>query len=118
MIAESCPMADCEGRLSVLEASLAEAKRVADKAAEDVKRIERDVDLIGSEMRRLRAVMVGSDEEENGGLRAEVQGLRVMMAESRKAQRVMTWMLAALIAVLSPDQLIRLAPLIQKVVSP
>ncbi len=102
----------------MLETALKEARAVADKAALDVVDLEIDVSRIESEVRRLRAVIFGSDDEENGGLRAEVQGLRSMMAESRKAQRVMTWMLAALIAVLSPDQLVKIAALIQKVITP
>lgn len=113
-----CPQSDCEGRLSTLETLLEETKRTADKAALDVVRIEKDVDRIGSEMRRLRAVMVGSDEEENGGLRAEVQSLRVLMAEARKYQKWMFWMLAALVGVLSPEQLVRLIDVVRKAVGP
>jgi len=112
-----CPLpSECEGRLSTLETLLEQTKKTADKAAADVVRIERDVDRIGSEMRRLRAVMVGSDEEENGGLRAEVQWLRVAVEESRKYQKLMFWMLAALVGVLSPEQLVKLVEVIRKVV--
>lgn len=118
MNAEACPMADCEGRLSVLEASLTEAKKVADKAAEDVVRIERDVDRIGSEMRRIRAVMVGSDAEEKGGLRAEVQAIAGKVDRFvDRSERNQTWMLRMLGAVLlivSPDQVIKIVKAIHE----
>jgi len=110
---DPCMKPECEARLSVLEREYESVRLVADKAAADVVRIERDVDRIGSEMRRLRAVMVGSDEEENGGLRAEVQSLRVDMAEARKYQRWVFWMLAALLGVLSPEQLAKLVDVIK-----
>ena len=112
---ESCMSPDCEARLSVLEKEYESVRVVADRAAADVVRIERDVDRIGSEMRRLRAVMVGSDEEENGGLRAEVQSMRVDMAEAKKYQRWVFWMLAALLGVLSPEQLTKLIETLRKV---
>ena len=111
---DPCMNPECEARLSVLEREYESVRLVADKAAADVVRIERDVDRIGSEMRRLRAVMVGSDEEENGGLRAEVQSLRVDMAEARKYQRWVFWMLAALLGVLSPEQLAKLVDVIKR----
>ena len=111
---DPCMNPECEARLAVLEKEYESVRAVADKAAADEVRIERDVDRIGSEMRRLRAVMVGSDEEENGGLRAEVQSLRVDMAEARKYQRWVFWMLAALLGVLSPEQLAKLVDVIKR----
>ena len=111
---DPCMNPECEARLAVLEKEYESVRAVADKAAADEVRIERDVDRIGSEMRRLRAVMVGSDAEENGGLRAEVQSLRVDMAEARKYQRWVFWMLAALLGVLSPEQLAKLVDVIKR----
>ena len=115
---DPCMNPECEARLAVLEKEYESVRAVADKAAADVVRIERDVDRIGSEMRRLRAVMVGSDAEENGGLRAEVQWRRTTLAESRKYQQWMFWMLVALVGVQAPEQILSLVSVLQKVFHP
>ena len=115
---DPCMNPECEARLAVLEKEYESVRAVADKAAADVVRIERDVDRIGSEMRRLRAVMVGSDAEENGGLRAEVQWLRNAMAESRMYHPLILWMLTALVGVLTPEQVIQLVSVLQKALHP
>ena len=115
---DPCMNPECEARLVVLEKEYESVRAVADKAAADVVRIERDVDRIGSEMRRLRAVMVGEGAEEKGGLRAEVQLLVTKMEAGERNQKWIIRLLAALLAVLSPDQIVRLAHFIQKAVTP
>lgn len=113
-----CMNPECETRLSMLEREYESVRTVADKAAADAIRIEREVDRIGSEMRRLRAVMVGEGAEEKGGLRAEVQLLVQKMDSAGQAQKWILRLLGALVAVLGPEQLMKLAQLVQKVVSP
>lgn len=115
---ESCMSPDCEARLSVLEKEYESVRSVADRAAADVIRIERDVDRIGSEMRRLRAVMVGEGAEEKGGLRAEVQLLVQKMDSAENAQKWIIRLLGALLAVLGPEQIVKLAQLVQEMVTP
>jgi len=99
-------------RLRALEIRVEEAGGQAHRLAS----IERDVDAIGREMRRMRAVLLGDGEDEAGGLRAEVHAQSARIAELTKTVRLMTWLVAALVGVLGPEQLVRLASMLTKAV--
>lgn len=106
----SCPVPGHSERIRELEV------RVEDLAAlaKRLSAIERDVDSIGREMRRLRAVLLGDGDGEEGGLRAEVHAQSTRIGELTKTVKMLTWGIAALVGVLGPEQLVRLAAMLTK----
>ena len=114
----ACGDADCIARLSVIEAALGPIRSTAEGAAHDVATLRRDVDKLESDVLRLRAVLVGEGAEERGGIRAQVQALVIQMEDAKRQNKWVIRLLFALVAVLSPEQLVKLAHLVQKVVAP
>ena len=104
----ACPITECAERLAELELLLGETRATAGRAADDVKKVENDVGHLDSEVRRLRAIMVGSADEESGGIRFVVQSMERKMDEAHKNQMATLWCLAALLVILAPENLIKI----------